>query len=218
MDSISFDLILVARTMDDGLRIITQNTIDSCINGVRNGSKVNVILVETSGKLCDQYRNVSKMILYEGLFKYNRALNMGLDRAKGDFHILANNDLNFHENWDSIGEIMKLNGYLSCSAMSQDPRQNKFIKGDYAHEGYKIGQQLTGWCIFIDHKLLKIIGRLSEKHDFWYSDDDYAEQLIAHNVKHALIGCVTVDHVHGGSKTLIKLDRLTRQRYTHARR
>lgn len=218
MKSISFDLIVITRTMDVELRNATQRTIDSCISGVRFGSKVNVIIVETSGLKCNDYKNYDEMLLYKGQFMYNKALNLGLTKAKGDIHILANNDLFFHEGWDEIGQLMFNNNYLSACALSQDKRQAMYKKGYTAYEGYRIGRHLPGWCIFMRKEVLKIIGKLPEKHEFWYSDDDYADILKYYKIKHALICAVRVDHVHNGSTTLAKIDKFTRQRYTSGRK
>ena len=207
--SISYDLIMVVASKDRELVQMTQRAIDSCL---ADGANVNVILIETY--VITQYQNVNKVIYYDEEFCYNRCLNYGLKYAKNDIVILANNDIIFEKGWSTIGETMMKNNYLSASALSTDPRQRAFKKGNYAYEGYHIGMHLTGWCIFAQRKLFDIIGKLSEGVNFWYSDNLYAEQLKKAGIVHALICNVSVLHLT--SRTLIKEDVKKRHLLTHA--
>jgi glycosyltransferase involved in cell wall biosynthesis len=165
---------------------VTQQCIDSARH---DGADLNIIVVETG----QPYKyNVDKIVEYNGEFCYNRALNMGLKYAKGDVHILANNDIIFHAGWSQIGELMQLNGYHSASAFSAG---HKFDKGDLIYEGYEIGRNLTGWCIFLDKYCLDKIGQLDETCSFWYSDDLYALQLRQKGIAHGLFANIQVDHI-----------------------
>ena len=197
-----YDLIIVTQSRGE-LIPMTQQCIDSAI---ADTSDINVIIVETGNPY--KYKNVNKFIEYSGEFCYNRALNYGLKYAKGDVHILANNDLIFHTGWSQIGELMQLNGYHSASAISSG---HKFAKGDHIFEGYKIGQQLTGWCIFLDKFCLEAIGKLDETCNFWYSDDIYALQLQKAGIKHGLFCNIQVDHIT--SRTLVKQPTTIQRKY-----
>jgi len=198
-----YDLIIV--TQSNGSLI--QNT-QNCIDSARGECDLNVILVETG----QPYKyNVDKIIDYNGEFNYNRALNLGLKHSKGDVHILANNDIIFHEGWSVIGASMKANGYHSASALSQDPRQKDFKRGDFVYEGYNIGSHLTGWCIFADRYCIQEIGKLDESVSFWYSDDLYACQLKAAGIRHGLFCNVQVDHLT--SATLSKQPSRVQRQY-----
>src|SRR5665648_800354 len=104
----TYDLIIVSQSSPDLIHM-TQNCIDSALADTKD---INVILVESGQPY--KYENVNKFIEYNGVFNYNRALNLGLKHAKGDVHILANNDLIFKPGWSKIGELMKLNGYHSA--------------------------------------------------------------------------------------------------------
>jgi hypothetical protein len=77
MNRTSFDLIFVSRTMDEAMRKITQAAIDSAILNNLSDSPLNIIVVETSGKIDLNYKNVNEMLLYKGQFMYNKALNLG---------------------------------------------------------------------------------------------------------------------------------------------
>lgn len=210
--SMTYDLIVISSSIHPDLVRNTQRTIDTCI---ADTNKVNVILIETSEAKVS-YPNVDKLIRYKGEFNYNRALNQGLQYRKSEFQILANNDIIFHSGWSRIGKIMKTNGYLSASALSNDARQQHFQRGDFSYEGYFIGFQLAGWCIFTDKKIWDRIGKLSERHKFWFSDNVYGEQLKAEGIPHVLICSVQVDHL--GSQTLKRIDSRKQLLYTHAER
>lgn len=183
-----YDLIIVTQSKGDLIQV-TQNCIDSAR---KDGADLNVIIVETG----NPYRyEVDKIVQYNGQFNYNRALNLGLKYAIGDVHILANNDLIFYEGWSQIGDLMQSNGYHSASALSQDPRQADFQRGDLVYEGYLIGRHLTGWCIFADKFCISEIGKLDESVNFWYSDDLYACQLQSAGIRHGLFCNIRVDHI-----------------------
>ena len=188
-----YDLIIVTQSNGDLIQV-SQNCIDSAR---KDGADLNIIIVETG----QPYKyDVDKIIEYNGVFNYNRALNLGLKHAKGDVHILANNDLIFHEGWSQIGDLMQVNGYHSASVLSQTI--NGFQRGDFIYEGYMIGQHIAGWCIFLDKYCLDKIGQLDESVHFWYSDDLYACQLRVAGIKHGLFCNLRVDHLT--SRTLIK--------------
>ncbi len=206
-----YDLIIVSQSKDQSLITMTQNAINTCLS---DNADVNVILIETHQPT--HYDYVNEYINYTGEFCYNRALNMGIEKAKGDVFILANNDLLFQPGWSTIGYSMQLNNYLSASALSNDIHQKCFKRGDYSYEGYNIGMQLTGWCLFVARECIEKIGKLSETHQFWFSDNDYADQLRAQNIVHALICNVTVMHL--GSRTLAKATYKQRYQFTHAER
>lgn len=188
-----YDLIIVSQSTSDLIQM-TQNCIDSALADTKD---INIIIVETGQPY--KYKGVNKFIEYNGVFNYNRALNLGLKYVKGDVYILANNDLIFKHGWSQIGELMKLNGYHSASARSG---HQKYPAGDFAYEGYEVGTILNGWCIFLDKFCLDIIGQLDEACSFWYADNLYACQLKAASIKHILFCNCQVDHIT--SQTLIK--------------
>lgn len=203
----TYDLIIIAASTSKELIRMTQQTIDSC----RAEGDVRVILVETSPNVT-VYDGVSKFVHYTEEFNYNGALNAGLKHRQGDVQILANNDLLFRKGWSEIGDLMRLNGYLSACALSNDFRQECFKRGDFAYEGYTIGFQMAGWCIFVDSKVWDVIGELDTSHRFWFSDNVYVDQLKAAGISHALICSVTVDHL--GSKTLSTINGRAQLLYT----
>lgn len=206
-----YDLIIIASSTDEELRRVTQQ----CINSARGDgdADINIILVETSSKIY-HYNGINTTLHYKDKFNYNRALNLGLTKAKGDVYVLANNDIIFHNGWSRIGYYMEANGYLSASALSQDMRQKYFTRGDYLYEGYSIGSHVTGWCIFTTPECIKRIGgRLNETFEFWYSDNVYADQLQAAGIKHALFCNIFVDHIT--SMTLRTVSYQTQRKFSY---
>jgi GT2 family glycosyltransferase len=202
----TYDLIIVSQSNGD-LVEVTQN----CINSARqDGAELNIIIVETG----NPYKyDVDKIIEYNGVFNYNRALNLGLRYAKSDIQILANNDIVFHKGWSVIGGLMRDNKYLSASAISGNINHKTLSRG-LAYEGYEVGLLLCGWCIFTMKEIWPIIGRLDERYQFWFADNAYAKQIKEKKIKHALICTVQVDHLC--SKTLVKQDRSIQKRYTYS--
>ena len=207
----TYDLIMVVASKDAALIDMTQAAINSCL---ADGADVNVIIIETYQRT--MYRNVNKTIMYSGEFCYNKALNMGIEAGNADIVIMANNDIIFEKDWSIIGHIMQHQNYLSACALSTDPRQKVFKRGDYAYEGYLVGLHIAGWCIFAQRKLFEKIGKLDESVNFWYSDNVYASQLMAAKIKHALICNVSV--LHYTSQTLIREGHKRRQQLTYAQR
>lgn len=205
----TYDLIMVAASRDKALIDMTQRSIDTCL---ADGVEVNVILIETFAE--HRYRGVNETIRYVEPFNYNHCLNIGLKHRKNDVQILANNDLIFVKGWSEIGEVMKENGILSASALSESPQHRLMKKGYYAYKGYDIRLFFTGWCLFQDAKVWDKIGKLDERFEFWYSDNIYAEQLKKAKIEHWLLCCAQVNHVT--SQTLKKIDRQTRNRYIRA--
>ncbi len=200
-----YDLIIVARSSDAHLIAMTEQTINTAR---ADGADMRVIVVETGPRY--EY-DVDVIIMYTDDFCYNHALNLGLQEAKGEIHILANNDLVFHPGWSKVGDVMQANNCHSASVLSQDIRQRHFERGDVFYEGYNVGSHLTGWLIFLDDYCLSMIGKLDESVKFWYSDDIYSLQLRAAGVKHYLICNCQVDHIT--SQTLSKLNGSKRRYY-----
>jgi glycosyltransferase involved in cell wall biosynthesis len=196
-----YDLIIVARSSTPKLIQMTQRCIDSA-------GADNTILVETSGKSFT-YSGINVTVPYNEPFNYNHALNIGLLYAKGDIHVLANNDLVFHEGWKSIGDYMNEYGFDSASAWS---RNSGFPQGDFIYEGFSIIHHVTGWCLFITAEAYKKIGKLDESVIFWYSDNVYATQLQKHKLRHGLFCNIRVDHIT--SQTLNMMPRKLKREYS----
>jgi hypothetical protein len=199
---VKYDLIIVSQSKGELIGMT-----ERCIESARqDNADLNIIIVETG----NPYKyDVDKIIEYNGEFCYNRALNLGLKYAKGDVHILANNDLIFYKGWSQIGPLMQVNNYHSASVLSQNTKG--YERGNFIYEGYEIGRHLTGWCLFMDKFCREKIGTLDESVSFWYSDDLYVCQLKAAGIKHGLFCNLRVDHIT--SRTLAKQSTAVQRRY-----
>jgi hypothetical protein len=202
-----YDLIIVSKSDKEKYQRLTQQTINTCLS-TSEGIKVNVIVVETSGKLFP-YRNVNYNILYTEEFNYNRCLNFGIKKARYNIHMLANNDLIFKEGWASTGLIMQKNKVHSTCLLGQSTQGGYLPNKIY--EGYEINREIAGWLIFITRDLFKRMGQLPESSRFWYSDDNYVERLKEMNVKHYLMTHARVEHLC--SQTFNELDQETYWKY-----
>lgn len=199
-----YSLIIVASSSGKRLIDITQR----CINSARaDGADLDVIIVETF-RVYD-YEDC-EIIEYHEPFNYNRALNKGIAKAKGDVLILANNDIVFHPGWSVIGDLMLSNGFDSASALSGKHRMKQ---EESIYPGFSIGTILTGWCIFATRECIKKIGKLNERCEFWGADNVYAEQLKAKGLRHGLFCNIRVDHLE--SSTLRTLPTRMQRKYSY---
>lgn len=205
--SICFDLIVVSKSVTEPIIEMTQR----CIDSVLAETDCHIVVVET-GDFPINYHGMNKVIMYDGEFNYNRALNMGLEHAKGDVHILANNDIWFYPGWSGIGKDMIGEGFDSGSVLSNYYRHEKISQGNYILPGYEVGLHLTGWCIFVTKKCIEAIGRLDETFDFWYSDNVYSDQIKEAGIQHGLFCNYRVDHIV--SATLSTLNNRQQAKYT----
>ena len=87
----TYDLIIVTQSYGDLIQM-TQNCIDSAR---LDNADLNIIIVETGNPYL---YNVDKIIEYNGEFNYNRALNLGLKYAKGDYILYLDIDDMFGDN------------------------------------------------------------------------------------------------------------------------
>lgn len=201
-NKINFDVIMIADSKNERLIKITQNAINSLYQS-EEWIKFDVLIVETSGK--DVKYNGALSIKYPFKeFNYNRALNLGINLTGNKYILLCNNDLIFEKGFAT--ELLKhfQAGYQSLSPFCRKYHGQFLKEGDYVLNGYRVGQELIGWCIAIDRAIIRQIRQLDETCQFWYSDNIYAEQLKSKKIKHGLVCNSFV--IHLGSKTLEGLE------------
>lgn len=195
------DVIVPSMAKTKRLYALTMACVDSLMKSETRGTiKFNVFLFEQA-----YVEYPFRYYRYAGDFNYHRIMNLGLSMGRADFVCLCNNDLQFTAQWATTLLNYK-DRYLSMSPrcpVSQPARKYP----NPVYEGYGVGAQLSGWCIFAHRGLFDIIGDLDESASFWYSDNLYAEQLKKHNITHALITKSVVYHVNRGSNTLKTLSR-----------
>lgn len=175
------------------------NMLENCINSIGN---YKIVVVETNTKLKDKHIPLSekcKFVFPDEEFNYNKFLNIGISHITDDKFIISNNDVIYHN--DCIHILEKaLDQYDSVS-----PFDFNNPKHTYGFEaiGYNIGEQLTGCSIGLTRKTYDTIGKFDEKFSFWYQDNDYADQLRKHCLKHALIKDAKITHIGFKSHELL---------------
>ena len=195
----SLSVIILSKTISDIIFDTTMN----CIRSLQDSEDfknddLEILLIESNVDYFKSYSYPKEVIVItpEEKFGFHKFLNIGIKAAKKEFVALCNNDLVFNENWFS--EIIKVaekrKDVLSFSPIDPRNELGKF-KGDSV-EGYKVTQQIKGWCLVCKKELFDSYGLLDEKFKFYYSDNDYALSLLYNNIKHLLVTNSKVIHLH----------------------
>lgn len=159
--------------------------------------KFNIFVVESEkGRNYNHYPNV-KTIYTDNPFNYNDYLNIGIKLGSAPYVILANNDLTYEQGFASeiIRCMDKDKELLSASPFCPQVHSVQIMSNECIY-GHTIREHICGWCIFVKRELFDIIGEINTDVSFWYSDNVFAEQLLFHKVKHALVTNSIVNH-HG---------------------
>jgi GT2 family glycosyltransferase len=190
------DVIIPSKTCGKTLPMII-----NCIRSLRASEdkiQFNVVIVESGEQVIDMGQNIT--IQYpKARFCYNHALNMGISKTTNNWVVMANNDLIFKPGW--MHEIIIARN-LRKDIESFSPWNDmwdwhsRYYGNMYPAiiEGYRIGVELAGWCIVARRRIFEKV-KLSERVNFWYSDNVYADDLMRHGIKHALVTSSKVDHI-----------------------
>ena len=202
---IEVDVIMPSNGKEPNLVNVTKKCLASLFES-ENEIKFNVLVFEQNPNV---HYNGVKTIHYNYPFNYNKIMNDGIGRTTSPYVCLANNDLEFHHGWCT--ELLKwTDQYMSMSPRC--PRAQKSMVRFAANEGYRVGKEVSGWCIFAKREVFDIIGGLDDSVMFWYSDNVYADALQKHGVKHALISKSLVRH--WVSSTLKRVGMSSLQKFT----
>lgn len=170
-----------------------------------------VILVESGRELVDIGQDIT--IAYDLItFNYNHALNLGLSVCQNDWVVFANNDLIFCKNW--MSEIIKAHErFPDVRSFSPWNSQHNWHETIYGQErsgslifGYRTCYELAGWCIVAKRDIFSSGVELSERVDFWYSDNVYADSLIKNRIPHALVVDSKVNHLTSQTKRVSEME------------
>jgi len=180
------DVVIISDGKDARMQAMTQNAINTCINGAR-GIKVNVIVVESVKTL--SYRNA--VTVYPDFpFNYNAYGNFGIKQGTAHYAMLANNDLLFKNGW--LTALISANHPLVSPKEPRDQRQRDIRVNTI---GDKTGRHLSGWCFMIERSLWEKIGGFDEDVNFYCSDDVVIEQCKAFDVQPMLVVNSIVNHL-----------------------
>jgi len=177
--------------------------LQQCISSI---GEYRSVVVETNSKLKDKNIPLTKdynckFIFPQEEFNYNKFLNIGLRSIDDDKIIISNNDIIF-----SPGSIQEINSklFIYDSVSPYDFFNTKHYNMlNPVTEGYDVGVHITGCCIGVTRNTLNKIGSFDETFKFWYQDNDYANLLKKHNLKHALLRDAKVKHLGQQSHKLL---------------
>lgn len=177
------------------------NMLEDCINSV---GSYPIIVVETNSKLKGKkipLEEKAEFIFPEEEFNYNRFLNIGISKINTNNFIISNNDVVYEP-----GCILELNSRLSHydSVSPVDLLKPNIIQSlGPCTEGYDIEVHVNGCCIGMTKKTYNTIGKFDENFKFWYQDNDYANSLKKHKLKHVLVRDAKVKHLGHQSHKLL---------------
>lgn len=199
------DVIILSYAYTDELQQMTADCIQSLLAS-EDSSRIRFkVLVLESHKAMNGYIYAGTETIYpEQPFGYHRYMNIGINLTSSPFLCLCNNDLKFHQGWAS--EILKymrqfpllVSASPICSIIQ--PYMGVPLNSG-PRVGYRVGNEIAGWCLLMRREIFKVIGQLDENYVFGGADFDYATTLAVMNLKHALITTAVVDHLN--SKTLV---------------
>jgi len=212
------DIIFISYAQTEELKKVTTEAITSLMTSEDPEKiKFNAVVIESEKSIAPyQYPN-SLTIYPDDPFGYHRYLNIGINMTSASFICLCNNDLVFHENWAT--EILKPFfqysdvGSASPFCSIHHPKAGYKMNSGY-RLGYRIREELVGWCIFLKRDLLKRIGKLDRNLIFWCADNDYSTTLQIMKIPHLLVTSSIVDHLE--SKTLTKQTEERQEELTYA--
>lgn len=188
------DVCIISYAKTDELREVTERGIETLLASEHN-IDFHIYVVESNKEVSYNMYHNTKTIYTDLPFNYNAYLNLAIVQGKSEYVVLCNNDLTYSKGWASnIIKEMKANPEILSSSPFCPQTQNKKDFPNNIYFGYTVRRELAGWCIFQQRKIYDIIFALSEKVDFWYSDNIYSDQLVVNNLKHMLVTTSTVSH------------------------
>lgn len=193
------DVLIPSYAKSETLKEVTDNCLKSLFESSEK-VRFNAVVLEQNEEV--EYDVTT--LHYDFPFNYNKVLNYGISKTKSPYIILSNNDVHFHKGFaEALLRVFDM-GYLSISPYC--PKAHKeFETGNHIIKGNITGKTLPGWCIAVKRDIFKIIGKLNEDVEFFFSDNAYCEQLNQAGITHALVCNSFVTHL--GSKTFDVMDK-----------
>ena len=203
-EPIEIDVVFISYAQTEDLKQVTEGAIASLMNSEESDKiKFNVVVIESERSLSPYQYPYSQTVYPEVPFGYHEYLNIGINMTSAPFICLCNNDLVFHRNWatEILKPFFQYSDVVSASPFCSihHPREGYKVN-DGLRIGYRIREELLGWCIFLKRDILKRIGRLDRNLIFWCADNDYGNTLYMMKMPHILVTSSIVDHLE--SRTL----------------
>ena len=199
-NKVEIDIIILSYARNPELQQISIDCIDSLLASEDAEEIIfNVVVIESEKSLKGYQYPSSTTVYPEEPFGFHRYMNIGIDMTTAKYVCLCNNDLIFYNRWAS--EILKymdeIPDLISASPIcSYLNRYTGIPLNSGIKLGYRVGFEISGWCLFMKREIFKKIGRLDENYSFTAADHDYANTLGVLHLKHALITSSIVDHLN----------------------
>lgn len=186
-------IVSYAKTLD--LKRTTEECIRSLLLSERKDIKFNVFVLESQPPVTYPFDNTKTFFTNEP-FGYHRYLNILRKKGKAPYVVLCNSDLEFERGWATamLRAMDEDTNLVSASPLCPETQKNRGWEKQNIHYGYRVREELAGWCIFQKREIYKIIGDLDEQFEFWFCDNDYVMELQKHSLKHALVSSSIVHH------------------------
>ena len=208
------DIIILSYAKDEELKELTIQTVETLLHAEDPQKIVFDVLVIESNKALMPYQFPGTRTIYpDSKFGFNKFLNIGIRATSNEYLCLCNNDLIFHNGWasallDAMAQFNK--GMTVLSPFCNDAHKN-FLDLEKPTEGY-FGY-FAGYCFFTTRGVLRQIGPLDEKINFWYADMDFLNVLDKHKIKHYLVPKSQVTHLV--SRATAGFTQIQQLRYTN---
>lgn len=213
------DIILLSNAQNERLRKMTEDCLSSLIHSEPDDQiRFNILVFESANTKPYNYP-YCQTFFPKIPFGYNRYMNLGIKRTQSPYVCLCNNDLIFQPGWASsiLKAFQVFPNLKSASPYCRFNHPRLDIPADIGVKfGYKIREEVSGWCLLFKREILQTTGLLDENLTFWYSDNDYAKTLEKHGIQHALVTDSIVDHLE--SQTLAVRNKTEKLRMTGGER
>ncbi len=202
------DIIIISDGKTKELVHVTQVAVGTCIE--TSFYKPRIIVIESQDV---EYQGAETILLKQGKFSYNRALNFGAMVGNSKYIAFCNNDIVFTENWDKY-LIYDMDRHKAVSGSPICPKTS----GQYnvhphsgVRKGWAVRRLFCGWCFVLKRSVFEMYP-LNEDVGFWLSDNITADILKKKGYRHVLSTRSIVHHKE--SKTLYSLPKKEQDRIT----
>ena len=167
-----------------------------------NRSIVSICVVESGDFELDI--DIEYYLRPEASFHYNKFVQFALSKIdidKFDAVIISNDDV---IPLKGAVDQMVMSGFDSCSPI--DPSAYRWNNVSRPTIGYYIEYHLTGWCICMSHRLLKMVPThclFNDRYHFNGQDIYYSKLLESLGIPHAVVPDAKVVHLEHQSHSLV---------------
>lgn len=199
---LQLSVIILTNTLDDEIYNINRNCIQSLLESENWDSSggIEIFLIESNREISYNYGEQVNQFIPGEPFNFNRFFNIGIEKSKGKYIALCNNDIVFSPHWFS--EILKVKqqnpNFLCFSTIDRNYRgmsQDIFPDDHGYYVGWNNKSHFSPWCFVLDRTIFSVTGKLDERFDLFYADDDFLMTLRKHALDNVLVPASRVTHL-----------------------